>query len=624
NGQAGTPPRSIWYAPDREPFADFIDVSNRFTPDLQGSFYNRVLRERTAVWMEDLQTGPDFGRCETAIAHGLRSAFAFPIIARGVVAAVMEVFARETRPQDPLALGAAHSIASQLARIVEREWAYQANARMAAIVESSRDAILSRNLEGTILTWNRAAERLLGYTAEEIIGRDVRLVIPSELHEGMLDRQAMLRRGSSVPARETVRIARDGRRIDVLTSPATIRDSRGEICGISTIIRDITERKQAEQELRQAQQRLQVAVHGGGVGLWDWDLGTGVVYFSPEWKQQLGYGEHDIPDAIEEWQSRIHPDDRARVSAELEEFLVQRRSEYRSEFRLRHKDGSYRWILSRASAQLGENGNVERMFGCHVDVTDQKQAEAERLENAVRQRDALVREVHHRIKNSLQGVAGLLRQKIRKYPAIAPGIEEAIAQLQSVALVYGLQETRSDGLLSLADVTDAICSSAESLIGGRVERAFERRSQRAACVAGPEAVSVAVALNELVFNALKHHPAAAGKKLIRVALRETPAGAEIRIANRGRLPKGFDFAEGRAVGNGLGLVRTLLASPGGNIRFSSARNEVEVVVKLSAPLLTGPKQAITRRVKDEDAKERREATAYPGGGRRPAGARSIG
>jgi len=157
--------------------------------------------------------------------------------------------------------------------------------------------------------------------------------------------------------------------------------------------------------------------------------------------------------------------------------------------------------------------------------------------------------------------------------------------LQSVALVYGLQETRPDGLLNLAEITDAICSSAGNLIGGRLERIFERESQGPACVVAQEAISVAVALNELVINALKHQPARAGKKHVRIVLREMANEAEIRITNRGQLPAGFDYHGGRAGGNGLELVRTLLAAPGGNVTFNGTRGGVEVVLRLGPPLL---------------------------------------
>ena len=715
------PWRSVWHTASKGRFEDLIQFSNVHAPHPGGGFLGRVLREQGAVWIEDFAHLPGLQRKAVLLRSGVRSGFAFPVIVRGDVVSVLEVFSAEPRATDPHIIGVAQSIASQLARIVEREAAHEANARMAAIVESSRDAIISRLLDGTVLTWNPGAEKMLGYTAEEMVGRNIRTIIPPELHSSFENRQARIQRGEAVPGRETVRITKDGRLIDVATSPAPIRDANGEVWAISTIMRDITRRKRrerdlheseerfrqlaenidqvfwintpaldgnlyvssayekiwsrsraslradpnswmasihsedlprvreamrgisrgthldieyrilrpdgterwirdrsypmtagdgtalacglaedvtdwkrAEQELREAQHRLQVAVRGGAVGLWDWDLVRKTVYFSPEWKRQLGYADDEVASDFAEWDKRVHPDDRERINGLVRQFLDQPGAEYEAEYRLRHRDGSYRWILSRATAQLGKTGQVERMVGCHVDVTQQKHAAAEQLEQAVTQRDALVREVHHRIKNSLQGVAGLLRQKIGKYPAMGPGIEEAIAQLQSVALVYGLQGTRSDGLLSLAEVTEAICASAENLIGGRVERSFERRSLRSACLAGSEAVSVAIALNELVFNALKHQRAVSGKKRARVMLSETRTAAEIRISNRGRLPTEFDFAAGRAVGNGLGLVRALLVPPGGSIAFNGGRNEVEVVLKLSPPLLAERGKAVAR------------------------------
>ena len=495
--------------------------------------------------------------------------------------------------------------------ISRRRQSQDRQSRLAAIVEYSHDAILSRKLDGTITTWNRAAERLLGYAASEIIGQNIRMIIPVEQFARMQERQALLEQGAGVLPHETVRIAKDGRRIDVLTSSAPIRDSSGDMCGVSTIIRDITEMKRAEEELRASEERFRQLAENIDQVFW---INTPAIdrnlYVSPAYEKIWGREAQRHDSAS--WMDSVHPEDLPPLREALAR--VKEGVHLDVEYRIVRPNGQVRWIRDRSYPMKAGDG-TPLICGLAEDITGQKRAEEQRLADAVRQRDALVREVHHRIKNSLQGVAGLLRQKIRRYPAISPGIEEAIAQLQSVALVYGLQETRSDGLLSLAEITDAICSSAESLIGGRVERTFERSSQRAVCVAGPEAVSVAVALNELVFNALKHHPSAAGKKRIRVALSETRSGAEIRIANRGRLPEGFDFAEGRAVGNGLGLVRTLLASPGGEIRFSGVRNEVEVVVKLSAPLLARPQNAITARVEDEDAKERRETAAYPAGGR---------
>jgi len=105
---------------------------------------------------------------------------------------------------------------------------------------------------------------------------------------------------------------------------------------------------------------------------------------------------------------------------------------------------------------------------------------------------------------------------------------------------------------------------------------------------------VAVALNELVFNALKHQPAQAGRKRATVTLSEARGTAEICISNRGHLPTSFDFATGRAVGHGLGLVRTLLSPPGGMITFNGGRDKVEVKLTLAPPLLAGQPKAHAR------------------------------
>jgi PAS domain S-box-containing protein len=586
------PLRSIWHTADKEKFVEVIRVSNDHAPHPASEFLGRALREQAAVWIEDLGRVPGFNRKEVLLKCGLRSAFAFPVIVHGDVIAIMEVFSEEPRAQDALTIGAAQSIASQLARIVERDWAHQANARMAAIVESSRDAIISRRLDGTILTWNPGAERMLGYSAAEMVGRDVRSIIPPEFHDRMQERQEQIAQGNSVPGHETVRITRDRRRIDVATTSSPIRDASGRILAISTIIRDITQRKRREQDLRESEERFRQLAENIEQVFWINTPGfEGTIYVSPAYEKVWGRSRESLRSDPNNWMASVHPDDLAGLREALSGIARGRQLDI--EYRIVRPDGGIRWIRDRSYPMTRGDG-TPLLCGLAEDITEQKRVAAEQLEQAVRQRDALVREVHHRIKNSLQGVAGLLRQKIGKYPALAPGIEEAISQLQSVALVYGLQGARTDGLLTLAEVTDAICASAESLIGGRVERTFERRSLRSACIAGSEAVSVAVALNELVFNALKHQRAAAGKKRARVELSEARGTAEIRISNRGRLPREFDFASGRAVGNGLGLVRTLLVAPGGSVAFNGRRNEVEVVLKLSPPLLAERGKAAPR------------------------------
>jgi PAS domain S-box-containing protein len=363
--------------------------------------------------------------------------------------------------------------------------------------------------------------------------------------------------------------------------PMRRSDGTRLVCGLAE---DISAQKLAEQTLRDSRERLAWVMDATGVGSWlnplplaklNWDRRTRELFF-------LSPGRAPT---IEWFWERLHPDDREPTRLAVEA-AIRDRTLYSIDHRVVDpRTGAIRWLRSAGKAVYSKEGTAIRFDGINYDITLEKQAEAERMESALRQRDALVREVHHRIKNSLQGVVWLLRQKIRKYPAVAPDIEEAIGQLQSLALVYGLQETRPDGRLSLADIADAICSSAEKLIGGRVSRTLVRKSRAQACIEGAEAVSVAVALNELVFNALKHQPAQAGGKRVTLKLSEARGTAEVRITNRGRLPRGFDFEGGCAVGYGLGLVRTLLAPPGGTISFNGGRGRVEVKLTLAPPLL---------------------------------------
>lgn len=143
--------------------------------------------------------------------------------------------------------------------VTERRQAEEAQARLAAIVESSQDVIISKTLQGVIRTWNAAAERLFGYTAEEAIGRSITMIIPPDrLHEET-EILSRISRGERVEHYETVRMAKDGRLIDISLMISPVRDAEGEIIGASKIARDITERKQADEALRKAVEALQEA-----------------------------------------------------------------------------------------------------------------------------------------------------------------------------------------------------------------------------------------------------------------------------------------------------------------------------------------------------------------------------
>jgi PAS domain S-box-containing protein len=138
---------------------------------------------------------------------------------------------------------------------------------------------------------------------------------------------------------------------------------------------EIAERGRIEAALRVSNERLDLALKGTTDGIWDWDIVSNRVYFSPRWKEMLGHAEHEIGDTFKEWETRLHPDDRTRSFATIQDYFSGKQAAFELEHRLRHKDGTYRWILSRGVAVWDTAGKPVRMAGSHVDLTERRMAE---------------------------------------------------------------------------------------------------------------------------------------------------------------------------------------------------------------------------------------------------------
>ena len=155
-----------------------------------------------------------------------------------------------------------------------------------------------------------------------------------------------------------------------------------------------------------AELRTQRLIRAGGVGLWDWDLATNELYFSPEWKRQIGYAPHELPDEYREWVTRIHPADIGATLEAGERFRQGETSTYDVEFRLRHKDGTYRWIWAQADLLRDAHGRPARMMGSHLDITRRKEAEL-----ALRDSERELRQITDNIQGTVSRVGRDLRYR---------------------------------------------------------------------------------------------------------------------------------------------------------------------------------------------------------------------
>ena len=170
-------------------------------------------------------------------------------------------------------------------------------------------------------------------------------------------------------------VHKDGRIRWLKNTTVARKDAQGQLISYDGLISDITDRKQAELALRQSEERLALVIEGSSDGIWDWNLITNEVYFSPRWKSMLGYEEQEVENHFSAWERLLHPADKERALARIQTYLSGRTAAYELEHRLQHKDGSYRWILARGVALRDAQGKPVRMAGSHIDVTERKAAE---------------------------------------------------------------------------------------------------------------------------------------------------------------------------------------------------------------------------------------------------------
>jgi len=333
-----------------------------------------------------------------------------------------------------------------------------AGSRLAAIVESTDDAVISLTFDGTVTSWNPGAERIYGYSAEEMLGRSLFRLIPAERTERAHAVLARVSQGERITHYETERIRKDGRRIYTTVSLSPIRDASGSITGIASIARDVTERKQLDEALRRRERQLSDAQEIAQLGSFEWDVASNTLTWSDQLYQIYGLAPDELRPTFEGFLERVHPEDREATRAAVEEAYRTGQSFEREE-RIVRPDGSVRLLYTRGGVVADADGRPVRIVGICQDITEQRAAEekarqliqeqAARLvaEATVRGRDELLSIVTHDLKTpltSIKGRAQLLRRRLARDPARARDLADLAAIEAQVDLMRRLLDQLLD------------------------------------------------------------------------------------------------------------------------------------------------------------------------------------
>lgn len=434
--------------------------------------------------------------------------------------------------------------------------------RLAAIVESSEDAIFGTDLEGVVTSWNSAARTIFGYASEEVIGCHVSMLAPEDRKDEFMGVVERIKKGETTGHYESRRRKKDGKVFEVSITISSVRDEEGSIIGFSAISRDITRRNEAVRALKENEETMNLVITGANLGMWDWDPFSGELHFNQIYENMLQYGQGELERTDRLWDDLIHPEDYPRVQETMQTHLDGTHPYYHAEFRMRKKDGHWAWIRSQGRVvQRDEWGRAVRMTGVHQDITEVRGYE-EALKKANKKLNILNGITRHDIVNQIVGLQGYLYLIGR-----SAGGDRALAGRVSSCMDLTGKIKRQ--ILFTRDYEDMGVKAPE---WQRVEEVVRRvagdlgMSGVALTVeTGPLEIFADPMLQKAIFNLLENS-VRHGRRVseIRVSFRESEEGGVLAIEDDGvgvpteYKPHIFEAGYGKNTGYGLFLVKEIL------------------------------------------------------------------
>ena len=439
--------------------------------------------------------------------------------------------------------------------ITERKRAEDTQRKLAAIVQSSDDAILSVSLANVITSWNPGAQRMFGYTEAEALGQPITMIIPPELMEEEVEILRRIKAGDSLEHSETIRMAKNGNRLDVSLTISPIRDSAGKIVGVSKIARNITERKRAEELLYESEERFRLITNAAPVMIWMSGTDKLCTFFNQPWLEFTGRSlQAELGNG---WTEGVHPED---LDGCLKNYTsaFDRRDSFEIEYRLRRHDGEYRWVSDLGVPTFKADGSFAGYIGSCIDITERKLAQEalsgmsrKLIEAQEQERTWIARELHDDVNQRIALLAVNLERLKGDLPASATevrrSLDEVSEQVSALgsdiqALSHRLHSSKLE-YLGITAAASSFCREISETQGVRIDFHSEGVPKKL-----PQEIALCFfrVLQEAIQNALKH----SGSRDLQVWLRGTPHEIELAVSDSGI---GFD-PEDAIAGRGLGLT----------------------------------------------------------------------